>query len=226
MTALTDIADLAEELCDPRQHTEPIYGWSASRHRIKVRDHITVRPGLLVELRDAIAPLLGGLDEGGARGVPKSTPPVQIDALDRYVDIEVKALGWCKELGIQPRDTLAATVRKLVGAPLGDRARDLRADLRRWRNWSATIAGWEAVFSPDAACPVTGCEKRGTLRINLVRQTAFCTECRCWWDETTIQGLALYLKADEVEHRRVPVRSGTAGNGGWQTTHAPNGAAT
>lgn len=222
----TDIANLAEELCDPRQHSEPIYGWSASRHRIKVKDHITIHPGLLVQLQEAIAPLLGGLGEGGARGVPKSTPPLQLDALDRYLDIEVKALGWCQIFGVTPRANLAGTVRRLVGVPHGDRSGDLRADLRRWRNWSATLAGWEAVFSPDAACPVSTCQKRGALRINLLRQTAFCTECRCWWDETTIHGLALYLTADEVhERQRVPVRSGVAGNGGWQTTHTPDGAA-
>lgn len=216
MTLLTDIADLAEELCDPRQHTEIIWGWSTSRHREKLGEHKTIQPGLLTQLHEAIAPLLAGLDDAGARGVPRSTPPLQIEALDRWLDITVKAATWCHTLGVRPRLTPQDNIRALIGANLGDHANDLRADLRRWRGWCATITGWETTFSPDNPCPVEDCNQRGTLRINLARQTAYCTACRSWWDEDTIQGLAIYLNAGQ-HHRPTPARVGSsiAGHGGW-----------
>lgn len=222
MSTQITIADLAEELCDPRQHTEPIWGWDKNRHRKKIGEHKVVHPGLLVQLHDAIEPLLGGLDDGGSRGVPRSTPPLQLEALDRYIDIEISALTWVGHLGLTPRATPADNVRALVGAPLAGWADDVLADLRRWRSWAATMTGWQSMYTPRAACPVPDCGETGTLRVNLDRPSATCVACRSWWDEQTVGILAQHI-ATIAPTERVPIRSGRAGHGGW-ASRVPNGA--
>lgn len=215
MTLQVAIADLAEELCDPRQHREQRWGWSASRHKVRLADHITIQPGLLAQLHDAVAPLLASLDEPGARGVPSSTPPLQLDALDRYLDIAVNAASWCHLLGVRTRLDPADNIRGLAGAQHGEHAAALLHDLRRWRGWAATMTGWRSIYAPRAACPVIECGRTGTLRINLDRGTGICIACRSWWDETTITILAQHIANTSDGHEPIRVRSGWAGHGGW-----------
>lgn len=197
MTHQLAIADLATELADPHQHREPIWGWTPNRHRVKLRDHTTIHPGLITQLHQAIAPLLATLDNTGARGVPKSTPPLQLDALDRYLDITVHATTWCHTLDIRPRLQPEQNIRALAGANHRDHAETLLADMRRWRNWAATMTGWQSIYRPRAWCPTIDCtaDQPGTLRVNLTSQTAICTACRSWWDATTIGILGDYIAA-------------------------------
>lgn len=215
MTLQIAIADVCHELADPQQHRARRWQWDAARHKQTLPDHITTQPGLLTQLHQAVAPLLGSLDEG-ARSIPKSTPPLQLDALDRYLEIAVYAASWCHTLDVHARLQPEANIRALAGANHGDRADDLLADLRRWRSWAATMTGWQSVYAPRAQCPVLECGRTGTLRINLDRQTGICVGCRSWWDETTITILAAHI-ADSEDHQTIRVRSGRAGHGGWDS---------
>ena len=216
MTNMLTLAEVAEELCDPRQFTEPLWRWSPGRHRVRVGTHIVVLPGLLDQLHEAVQPLLSGLNDSGSRGVPKSTPPLQLDALDRWIDIEIHAGTWMAALGLTVRATPQDNIRGLVGAVRGEHAQQLLTDLRRWRGWAATMTGWQTLYTPRADCPVTGCGERGTLRINLDRKTAVCVACRSTWSEDVIGLLAEHIRQHEPAER-VPVRSGAQGHGGWTT---------
>lgn len=227
MTTQIAIAEVAAELADPHQHREPRWGWDRSRHRIRLPDHVTVQPGLVTQLREAIAPVLGSA-AGGARGIPRSAPPLQLEALSRYRDIDAHTADWCRALGVNTatRPDVEARIRALAGANHFDRAADLYADLRRWRSWAATCTGWQAVYIPRAPCPVSECARMSSLRINLDRQTAVCTACRSWWDEQTITILAAHISDTTDGHQTIRVRSGRAGHGGWasRATHLTQGA--
>src|SRR6266508_4182256 len=82
-------------------------------------------------------------------------------------------------------------------------------ELRRWRTWCAVMTGWQSpLYQPHAPCP--HCDQRGTLRVNLARQSAFCTT-KTWspergehvwcatWNPATIGVLADHVRATTVE---------------------------
>lgn len=228
MTVLSDIADLAELLCDPHQHTEQVPYWDANRNK-KFRRHVTVQDGLLKQLHEAVSRQAGNDDSrAGGSG---SRPPLQLEALSKHAEIQVAVVRWCWELRVELRDTLESDVRGLVGAA-GNAASevqgDLRADMRRWRTWCEVMTGWETVFSPkDVPCPVVGCGTVGTLRVLLAAKRAFCRNpavdeddelvCGGTWEEANIGVLADYIRSLTAGHvpARSPVRSGRAGHGGW-----------
>lgn len=193
------IADLIEELCDPRQHREQRWTWSDQRNKVKLPDHTTIQPGLLAQLYEAVEPILGktGDNQGGSRGVARSTPPLRIEALDRYLEIANAVDDWCEYLHIElaNRPTTQSRLRALAGADTtSDQAAELLADLHRWRAWASTLTGWQTIYQPNRAyCPVLECGAQGTLRINLTRKSAICTACRSWWDEATIGLLADHI---------------------------------
>jgi len=189
---LQQIGLVAEELCDPRQHTERVEYWDHNRHR-KFRAHTTVQPGLLAQLHASVEP--GSADREGGAPHPSSRPPVQTEALSRYASIGIAVTRWCWSLRLEQRDTVESTVRALVGAAGvldDDTARALLSEMRQWRRWCVVLTGWEQVYVPRAACPV--CETVGTLRINLTTREAFCTSCAAGWDEDAIGVLAEHIK--------------------------------
>lgn len=223
-----EIADLASELADPHQHRAKRWTWSPTRKRVNLPDHVTTQPGLIVQLHEAIAPALSSAtDDRGGTGHARSTPPLQLEALDRYLDITVQAADWAETLGLTLRLHVHENIRGLAGANHGDRAQRLLTDLKRWRNWAATMTGWQSIYTPRATCPVTECPttQPGTLRVNLTRQTAYCTTCEAWWDEQTIGILAAHIENTTGTYTvdRPRVRSGAAGHGGWasRTNGAP-----
>lgn len=223
-TPILDITELAEALCDPRQHREPIYGWDNNRNRKRLGDHITTQEALLVQLHRAVVPLLTqAIDDGTSIGAAQSRPPLQLEALDRHNAITIGAANWCTRQGIRPRLTAIANIRQLVGhAPRldADHQHLLRADLRRWRNWAATMAGWQSIHRPRAACPVVDCGQRDSLRVNLTTETGLCVACGSTWDQTTIGLLAEHITTQRPTQPRTMIRSGIQGNGGWATRHA------
>src|SRR6266545_4340007 len=150
-SSLQDIADVADELTDPHPHLEKIYTTTTSRHRRLTHLHKTTQPGLLTQLRDAVLPA-ATQDAPSRRGIPRSQPPLPLEALSLLVVIVVGA---------------AATLDSDTQAALLD-------ELRRWRTWCAVMTGWQSpLYQPHAPCP--HCDQRGTLRVNLARQSAFCT---------------------------------------------------
>lgn len=221
---ITDIADLAEELCDPHRHRQQRYGWDKQRHKIRLPDHITTQAALLTQLHQAVVPLLSqAADDAGGMFAANSRPPLQLEALDRHHAITVAAAGWCSSQGLRAKLTARDNIRALVGHTnrLGDdHLHMLRADLRRWRNWAATMSGWESITRPRALCPVVECGAKNTLRVNLSTEAGMCAACGSSWDATTIGILAAHISAEKPAQAAPRIRSGVQGNGGWTTRYA------
>ena len=194
---LTEIADAADALTEPHQHAEPIYDYDTHRNRRMKRAYVTVQPGLLQALTDAVEPATkpdGEVRQAGFR----SAPPLCVEAVSRLAVIQLAAVRWCWSLKLDLRDTTASNIRALVGAAGNldsDTQTTLLDELRQWRTWAAVMSGWQSpAYSPKVNCPVDGCGKPNTLRINLTRKTAMCVDCHATWDEATIGILADYIR--------------------------------
>lgn len=195
---LADIADAADALTEPHQHAEPIYDYDAHRNRRMKRAYVTTQPGLLQALRDVIVPTAtGGENEGRPAGF-RSAPPLCLEAVSRLAVVEIAAVRWCWSLKLELRDTTESNIRALVGAAGNldsDTQVSLLDELRQWRTWAAVMSGWQSpAYSPKVNCPVDGCGKPNTIRINLARKSALCVECHASWDESTIGILADYIR--------------------------------
>lgn len=224
---LADIAALVEELCDPHQHTEPIHDRDHHRNRRMRRAWTTTHPGLLAQLAEAVTDATSVTEDGPtSRGVPRSRPPGSWEALAAHSAITVAVHRWCWRLRLDPRDTAENTIRLLVGAVPTDQLGCLLADLRSWRHQAAVMTGWTTpAYAPSVPCPM--CETPGSLRVNLARQVAVCTNralddngalvCGASWEPDSIGLLARYIAAltEQPPVRRAPVRSGRAGHGAW-----------
>ncbi len=224
---LVEIAVLAEELCDPREHVERLYEWTKSRNRKIAKKVTSVQPGLLEQLRDAIRGATV-IDEVGRRSVPDSRPPLLLEALARHLEIVTGTNEWISHVRETHRGDLESNVRALVGAAASlDRAErfGLLRDLRRWRSWAAVMSGWaNPALQPHVRCPNPDCATMGSLRVNPERKRGFCVECRQIWDDRdgSINVLAAYIKGENAKPRgKVPVRSTTQGNGGWADRRKP-----
>lgn len=210
---LADIATTADELTNPRRHTELITGWDHNRNRKRVRRTINL-PSLLDELAEAVTPGESYIDEDTAQAPAfGSRPPARMDAVDRYHAIERAVDAWCCALAIPPRLNLTATIRALVGAaPTMDSStqRYLVADLTAWRTWAQTVTGW--IRPPDAPrVPCPWCEARNSLRVRLDRETACCLECGAAWDAVSIRLLGrhvdVHLNQSKTAARTVAVQA-------------------
>lgn len=193
MDVLQEIADVAGELADGRQHTERIPFWDGQRNK-KYRTHTIVLPGLLAQLYESVIPSSAEAD--GARSHPASKPPLALEALSAHSWVVTAVTRWCWSLRIDLRDTVEGNVRALVGAAANldsDTAHSLLSEMRSWRRRCAVMTGWERLYCPHVPCPV--CEKVGTLRVNLSVKQAFCTnaDCRADWSEETIGLLGEYI---------------------------------
>jgi len=197
VTPLDKITALADELTEPHVNREPYTVWTGSRHR-QTRHHVTVQHGLLRQLYLAVVPSWATSDEPGA-GVPRSRPPLEVEALSRHEAITAAARAWCSVLGVDARSTVESTIRALVGAAslLDDQQeRDLLADLRRWSSWCRVYLGLEQVRRiVGARCPLADCSTLGSLRINLTTSHGLCTACGAVWDRDTIGVLAEHIRA-------------------------------
>ncbi|MFC7276240.1 hypothetical protein ACFQS1_19785 [Paractinoplanes rhizophilus] len=196
MTLLDQITGLADGLTDPHVNREPYTVWDGNRHR-KTHHHVTVQHGLLTQLHRAVLPA-SVAGEGPGGGVPKSRPPLEIEALSRYRQITAAARRWCKDLGVDPRATPESTIRALVGAAgrMDDgEQRELLADLRRWVSWCRVYLGLEQIRRiAGARCPLADCAQLGSLRINLTTSYGMCTACGAAWDRDTIGVLAEHIR--------------------------------
>ncbi|GAA3765634.1 DUF7341 domain-containing protein [Micromonospora maritima] len=193
---ITTITGLAEQLCDPGQHVERIPYWDDNRNR-KFREWRTVQPGLLAQLHQAAVEPTSGTTEPGPRTVPRSRPPLALEALSTHAAICTHAAHWCTSLNLDLRDTVEANIRALVGAAPGlddDDLQLLARELRTWRRWAAVATGWIApLYQPHVPCPA--CHTTGKLRINLTAQAAHCRACQATWaaDDGSIFALGEYV---------------------------------
>lgn len=223
---LVDIAAIAEELCEPHQHTEQIVDRDpADRRKRRRRIWVTTQPGLISQLKTASEGHGDGRTEQGGSRVPGSRPPGFWEALARHSAISIDVVRWCWELNLDIRDTPEAGIRALVGAATNlddSTARDLLAALRGWRHQAAVMTGWaHPAFAPAVNCPIVDCGRHATIRINTDRMVAWCIACDSRWDDEAgaIRTLARYIEArtGSSPHRRPRIRSGKQGNGGWLT---------
>lgn len=161
--------------------------------------------------------MLSAPGDSGGSAPPRSRPPLQMEAYSRYDEITVEAAAWVKRAGLRVRPSVQANVRALVGKaaalPTAEQ-RELLASMRRWRGWAATMTGWQALYTPRAACPV--CEAP-ELRVNLSNQAAVCVACGSTWAADTIGILADHIAGQQSAHERVPIKSTVAGHGAWTT---------
>lgn len=196
MTDLDDLLANADELTDPRRHTEVISAWDRNRNKRTKRRTITL-PSLLVQLAEAVVPGEAYVEQDGAQGGFASSPPARLDAIDRLLAIEAGAARWVTSIGLTLRTDTAGNIRALVGiaATLDSDTLDaLATEIYLWRTWAATVTGWQTPpWRPRASCPV--CETIGTLRVRLDRKTACCMSCGEAWDESDGR---IFLLADHI----------------------------
>jgi hypothetical protein len=202
--SLDQIRDYADELTQPHINREPYTIWDGQRHR-KTHHHVTVEHGLLRQLYNAaIIPTITGTDEGGGT-IPRSRPPLEVEALSRHQQITTTAHGWCTGLGLQTRATAESNIRALVGAAGNleeTHQKLLLADLRRWTGWCRVYLGLEQVRRiPGVRCPISACNQLGTLRINLTTSHGLCTACGATWNRDTIGVLAEHIKTNRAAAR-------------------------
>lgn len=185
---LADLRDVCDSLTNPYQHREPRHTWSASKHKVRLPDHVVTLPGLIAQVFDAAYPGGSQADSGGftVRPVPGSRPPGNPRALACYLDIHIGVAKWTILFGLDSRDTVESQIRLLVASAPTQDPEDQGAlldELHRWRRQCEIIAGWR---DPDpqleVPCPVEGCGERA-LRVNLAEKTARCTACGSRWAE-------------------------------------------
>jgi hypothetical protein len=182
---MAHITELAEQLADPTQHTEPITEWTRSRNKRTRRAWTTTQPGLLQQLAEQIT--ARGMDDGDSTGrpIPGSRPPLNLSALAVHVEVSIASSRWLWSLRAELRDTPEANVRALVGLAPGlddDVAALLLDEMTTWVRWASVLTGWRSKpYRPRCPCPVAGCGKINTLVINLHRQAGMCTNCRTVW---------------------------------------------
>lgn len=218
--ALAELADLVEQLAEPHQHHEPIVDRDRHRNRTIRRAWSTRQDGLLMQLAAAAIDTTASEHASGPV-VPGSRPPGGWEALALHAAITIGAVRWCWQLWLGQRDTVQANLRALVGSAPGlddQTLTKLLADVRGWHHQAAVMTGWaDPAYAPHVPCP--GCEQQGGLRVHVSRRMAMCVRAQCGarWTPETIGVLADYIRAaaDSRPARRVPIRSGRAGSGGW-----------
>lgn len=195
---LTRIAETADALTEPTRHAEPITDWTEQRNRTTRRVWVTDQPSLLDQLAAAVIPGEVYVDPQGpaAKGQPRSTPNARLDAVDRLLAIEAAAATWCLTLRLELRERPDSNIRALVGAAGStdsDTQERLLRDMRTWRLWAATVAGWHVpAWRPNAPCMF--CSARDVLRVRLDKGTACCVGCGAVWDRGEIDELAEFVR--------------------------------
>jgi hypothetical protein len=192
---LATLAALIDDLCDPHLNVERIYDTDQHRNKRVRRIWETTQPGLLAQLAQSVQ-LAGQQPEGALGGTFRSKPPLQIEALSRYLSIQVGAVRWAWSLRQDIRDTPESQLRGLIGpaSTLDDPTLTvLIAEVRQWRRWCAVMTAWESpAYAPHVPCPL--CEKVGQIRVNLTARTAVCLSCEAGWDPDTIGVLAEHVR--------------------------------
>jgi hypothetical protein len=210
---LADLRDVADALTNPYQHREPRWTWSASRHKVKLPDHVVILPGLvaqLAELAEIPSSPGGGEDAPTSRPVPQSRPPGNPQALAAYLDIHLGVAKWTIMFGLETRDTVESQIRHLVASVAArddDDQGGLLDELRRWQRQAEIILEWrEADLQLEVPCPVDDCGERA-LRVNVADKTARCRACGCRWAEEENPERGIYsigvLAGFIADHKRL-----------------------
>lgn len=183
---LSELRDVCDALCDPRQFREPRWTWDANRNKKPLPDHVVVLPGLLVQLHEVVYPGSAPESNGGSRPVPSSRPPLRTDAMSALFAIHCAVARWHMSYCLTTRDTLESSVRQLLGRVStedSDTQAALLTEMRSWQRQAEIICGWR---EPDpqlqVPCPVEGCGER-RLRVAMTDLKARCEACGARWAE-------------------------------------------
>lgn len=192
MSTLSEIQRLVDELCSPRDHFEPLYVTTASRHKKWNGVHRSEVPALLDHLRNMIPP---GSKNGETKGHPEyeSRPPLNLEALHRYTMISNEIRDYLRQAHAPMLGTPVDGMRQLVAlVALGQLDPDeVLTSVRQWHAWAAVLAAERSrVWRPHVRCPMDYCGLRGTLWVNLGRRAAYCANCNAQWDSDSIELLA------------------------------------
>lgn len=202
---LADLRDTCDILCDPIQHRHPRWTWDTNRHKKPLPDHVVILPGLLAQVAAIVYP--GSAEEdGSARPVPASRPPLRLDAASAWMQIHLAVTRWTLSLRLELRDTIESSVRQLLGriaAEDADTQQALLSEMRTWRRQCELVCG-EREPDPELQVPCPHCGDR-RLRVNLVDRTARCGSCRSRWAEAEDEhvGSIGVLGRHIAEHKRL-----------------------
>ena len=207
------LADIVAELT--RTHTNRAHYTTRDRGTWWGRDHVTTVPALLTQLDASDIP--SSTSEDGPRAGYASKPAARLDSLDCLHGISRDAEWWLTELGQTSRGRDLTTTVRLLGSlhPGLDAcdhrragccpAHELERDLRSWWTQARIVTGWDSpAWRPDNTCPA--CSERGTLRVRLVDQAGYCTECRETWGPETIGLLADHIRGESEAERHPRVQ--------------------
>lgn len=208
-----DIHMIVQQLTEWHTNRQP-YTYEGTNITAAGQYHVTRVPSLISQLLEAKPGSQGDMTGAG----PCSRPAANIDALDTYTHIDLKASRWVRDLGEDDDLDTAACIRKLYSlaasahycghnkATIEDRkvtcctVHAIERDIRGWWTQARLASGWDTrAWAPNNTCPQ--CDNRRTLRIRPDDRTAMCTNCRETWDETNIGLLAEHVRqenGDEV----------------------------
>lgn len=191
MSTFADLVEVQQDLTDSRVETS-LVGDPPVKHQVRI-------PGLIEQLYAAAFDPSMQLEEGGNRTKPKSKPPVAIEAMSRYQDIDRASRRWARSVRVQEHADPARNIRELVTAASGQRGylawddetmEALVQEARQWRRWAAILTGWESPPKrPYIKCPV--CAGVSTIWVNMSVGSAYCAGCLFTWDDA-------YELADQV----------------------------
>lgn len=190
-------------------HTEVIDAVRTDGSAYRYR-HISRHPSLLEQLAESVSGNSTGNSDDGPRGIFASGAPVSLEAIDRHRAIAAECRDWLARTGTAPRGNLGADVRALPGAAARldtDAVAELAGRARAWVCWARTMAGWDsAPWSPDSPCPV--CSVHGALRVRLSARTGMCVDCGAYWDRSSIEKLAEFVRLWSESHRSIGCGTG------------------
>lgn len=192
------ISDYINQLIRPRKYTVTIQGPNNT-----TRTHTTHHPALIDELANNTTTAKVGVDK--THGDPRSKPAGRLDAVALLQRIDKDADTIAQRIGSRRIGTLPQRLSSISGT-VADTDEEttawVRAKIRGWVIGAQVITGWDTVpFTPDVPCPDTKCERRGSIRIRVEDQVAYCVECGYHWGPSDILQLGTYV-AWASEHLR------------------------
>lgn len=194
------ISDYIAQLIRPRKHTATYTTDDGQR-----RTHSLTHPPLLDELQHNTTTAKAGASADYTHGDARSKPAGRLDAVALLQRIDRQADSIAKTIGSRRIGTLAQRLSSISGT-IADHDPDTTAwalsKVRGWVIGAQVITGWDVPpYVPDVPCGVEDCEKRGSIRIRLEEQVAYCVECGTHWGPEQINQLGRYV-AWASEHLR------------------------
>ena len=196
---MTDtISDLIGQLIRPRSHsvTIPIPGGGTDTHTTK-------HASLLDELQHNTTTAKVGVEK--FHGDPRSKPAGRLDAVALLHRIDKEAAVIARDINSRHVGTLEQRLSSISGTS-ADAPPEMQSLIHRkaqgWVIAAKVITGWDTTpFTPDVPCPYEQCERRGSIKIRVEDQVAYCTECGTHWGPNDILQLGQYV-AWASEHLR------------------------